>query len=89
MSKASNRSPAERDLQLENALLMEIVTQHLSHLTRDELVTRMEDLPTGTSGIAILDSLEELKRSGLVRFSGEVVEPTFAASRAAEIFEVV
>ena len=89
MSEASSSSPAERDQQLENALLMEIVNQHPGHLTQDELVTRMEDFPTGTGGIAILDSLEELNRSGLVRFSGEVVEPTFAASRAAEIFEMM
>jgi hypothetical protein len=84
MNEPSSRS----HLLLENALLMEIITQHLGYLTQDELVTRMEDSPAGTGRIAILDSLQELRRSGLVRFSGEVVEPTFAASRAAEIFEV-
>jgi hypothetical protein len=89
MSQASNRLPAERDLQLEIALLMEIISQHPNHMTQDELVTRMEDGPTGTDRIAVLDSLQDLKRSGLVRFSGEVVEPTFAALRAAMIFEVV
>jgi len=88
MNEVSSRSPAERHLLLENALLMEIITQHLGYLTQDELVTRMADDPTGTDRIAILDSLQELRRSGLVRFSGEVVEPTFAASRAAEIFDV-
>lgn len=88
MSKTSSRSPAERNLQLENALLMEIVTQHPGRLTQEELVTRMEDCPAGTDRIAILDSLQELKRSGLVRFNGEVVEPTFAALRAAVIFEL-
>jgi transcriptional regulator with XRE-family HTH domain len=39
--------------------------------------------------IAILDAFQEIKRSGLLRFNGEVVEPTFAALRAVEIFEVV
>jgi hypothetical protein len=86
VSKAISRSPAERDRQLENALLMEIVRQH--RLTQEEFVTRMGDCPAGTDRIAILDSLQELKRSGLVRFSGDVVEPTFAALQAAEIFEV-
>jgi hypothetical protein len=88
MSGTSSRSPAEWDLQLENGLLMEIVMQHPDHLTQGELVTRMEGWPTGTDRIAILDSLQELKRSGLIRINGEVVEPTFAALRAAVIFEM-
>jgi hypothetical protein len=88
MNEASSRSSADRHLSLENALLTEIITQHLGYLTQDELVMRMTDDPTGMGRIEILDSLQELKRSGLVRFSGEVVEPTFSASRAAEIFEV-
>lgn len=88
MNEAGSRLPAERHLSLENALLTEIITQHLGYLTQDELVTRMADDPTGVDRIEILDSLQELKRSGLVRFSGEVVEPTFAASRAAEIFDL-
>jgi hypothetical protein len=88
MSKTSSRSPAELDLRLENALLTEIVSQHPNHLTQEELVTRMEDCPTGTDRIAILDSLQELKRSGLIRLNGGVVEPTFAALRAAVVFEM-
>jgi hypothetical protein len=79
--------PAERAPRLESALLTEIITQDPNHLTRDELVTRMEDFPTGTDGIAILDALQELKRSGLIRFNGEVIEPTYAALRGVEIFE--
>lgn len=88
MSKASSRLPAERDLQLENALLTEIISLHPDRLTQEELVVRMEDCPTGTDSVAILDSLQELKRSGLVRLNDEVVEPTFAALRAAVIFEM-
>ena len=61
MSTADSRTPAERRLLLENALLMEIITQHLGYLTQDELLTRMADDPTGTNRIAILDSLQELK----------------------------
>jgi hypothetical protein len=46
---------------------------------------RMEDGPNGADRLAILDSLQALKRSGLVRFNGEIVEPTHAGVRAAEI----
>lgn len=86
MSKVGSRLPAERDRQRENALLKEIVRQH--RMTQEELVTRMENCPPGTDRIAILDSLQELKRSGLVRLNGGVIEPTFAALRAAEVFDV-
>lgn len=41
----------------------------------------------GADRIAILDALQELKRSGLVRFNGEAIEPTYVALRSAEIFE--
>jgi hypothetical protein len=86
IGNSSSDPPAERRLRLENSLLTEIVGLH-SHLTQEELIMRKENCPVGTDRIAILDSLHELKRSGLIRFSGEVVEPTFAALRAAEIFE--
>jgi hypothetical protein len=87
MSETSSHLPAERTLRLENALLTEIVIQHPDHLTQDELILRMEGGPKGTARIAVLDSLQELKRSGLIRLNGEVVEPTFAVLRAAEVFE--
>lgn len=88
MSETRNQLPAERSLRLENALLAEIVIQHPDHLTQDELIVRMEGGPANTTPIAVLDCLQELKRSGVIRFNGEVVEPTFAVLRAAEIFEV-
>jgi hypothetical protein len=88
MSSASGRPPAERYHQLENALLTEIISQHPDHLTQEELIMRMEGSPVGTARIAILDTLQELKRSGLIRLNGEVVEPSFAALRAAVVLEV-
>jgi hypothetical protein len=84
MSEASS-SIGERSLRLENALLNEILIQHPDHLTQDELILRMEGSPNGTDRIAVLDALQELKRSGLIRLNGEVVEPTLALLRAAEI----
>jgi hypothetical protein len=72
--------------QIEEVVLIEIIASHPEHLTSEELVVRLEDGPSNTDRVAILDSLQELKRSGLIRFNGEVVEPTHAALRAAEVF---
>lgn len=79
-------SAPEWDLWVEHALLSAIVFLHPDHLTADELVVRMDDGTNETDRIAILDVLQALKRSGLVRFNGVVVEPTYAAIRAAAIF---
>jgi hypothetical protein len=88
MCRSSSKSSEERDLWVEHALLSEIITLHPDHLTSEELVVRMEDGPSETGRIAILDSLQALKRSGLVRITGEVVEPTYAALRTAAIFQL-
>jgi hypothetical protein len=84
---SSSKSPEERDLWVEHSLLSEIITLHPNRLTSEELVVRMEDGPSQTDRVAILDTLQALRRSGLVRLNGEVVEPTYAALRAAAIFE--
>jgi hypothetical protein len=84
---SSQLSPEQNDLRVESVVLLEIVSQHPSHLTSEELVVRLEDGPDGTSRVAILDSLNALKRYGLIRFNGEIVEPTFAAIRAAAILQ--
>jgi hypothetical protein len=86
VSEPSRSSPEDRDLWVEQALLSEIIFLHPDHLTSEELVLRMEDGPNDTGRIAILDSFQALRRSGLVRLNGEVVEPTFATLRAAAIF---
>jgi hypothetical protein len=88
MCQSSSKSPEERDLWVEHSLLSEIIVLHPDHLTSEELVVRMEDGPSNTDRIAILDTLQALRRSGLVRLNGEVVEPTFAALRAAAIFQL-
>jgi hypothetical protein len=75
------------DGQIENVVLMEIVTLHPDHLTSEELVVRLENGPGGASGAAIESSIAALMRSGLARLTGEVVEPTYAALRAAEILQ--
>jgi hypothetical protein len=83
MCRSSSRPSEEWDPWVEHALLSEIITLHPDHLTAEELVVRMEDGPSETGRIAILDSLQALKRSGVVRITGEVVEPTYAALRTA------
>lgn len=56
-SAAPNRSsPEDRDLWLEQALLSEVIFLHPDHLTSEELVLKMEDGPSDTGRIAILDS---------------------------------
>jgi hypothetical protein len=86
MCQSSSKSPEERDLWVELSLLAEIIVLHPDHLTSEELAVRM-DSPR-TDRIAILDALQALRRSGLVRLNGEVVEPTFATLRAATIFQL-
>jgi hypothetical protein len=85
MCQASSKSAEERDLWLEHALLSEIIILHPGHLTSDELALRMED--RNTTQVEVLNNLQALKHSGLVRFNGEMVEPTYAAVRAGAIFQ--
>lgn len=85
MCQPSSEQSGDHDLWVEHAVLLEILTLHPDHLTSGELVVRMEDRASDTGPTTIMDSLQALKRSGLIRFNGEVVEPTFAAVRAADI----
>jgi hypothetical protein len=87
MCRPSSGQPVDRDLWVEHVVLLEIVSLHPDHLTFEELIVRLEDQASDTDRTAIMDSLQALKRSGLIRFNGDVVEPTFAAVRAAAIFE--
>jgi hypothetical protein len=61
---------------LEAGLLEEIVTLHPDRLTTEELVLLMEGR---CDGVALLDALAGLRRSGLARLRGDLVEPTYAA----------
>lgn len=88
MCQSSSKSPKERDLWVAHALLSEIIILHPDHLTSGELVVRMEDGQSETSRIAVIDALQALKRAGLVRINAEVVEPTYAALCAAEVFRL-
>lgn len=80
MSQANSKSQEEWDLWVENAVFEEIIRLHPAHLTPDELAVRMED--ANTNGVAVTDAIRALRHSGLVRLTGEVIEPTYAALRA-------
>jgi hypothetical protein len=75
-------SDQERDRQVQRMVLLEIVAWN--RLTPDELAVRLENEP---DRLAILDAVDALKRYGLVRFNGEIIEPTHAAVGAAKIFQ--
>jgi Fe2+ or Zn2+ uptake regulation protein len=77
----------ECDLWEANVVLKEIVTQDPHHLTSEELVTRLEDDVLPMDRATILDTVAGLKRSGLLRTTGNVVEPTHTALCAAAIFQ--
>jgi len=84
----TNKTPEKDKWQVEHGLLSEIIDLHPSHLTRKELVVKMKGGSSDTDRIAILDPLDELRSYGLIRLNGDVVEPTYAALCAAEIFEI-
>lgn len=73
-------SPQEHDRQIERMALLEIIALHPERLTTDELVNRLD----GTDRLAIVDAL---KRSGLARSTGEVIEPTQAAVCAVKVLQ--
>jgi hypothetical protein len=74
-----------QELQVESVLLAEINSFHPGHLTIDELVLRLEDKPSRVSRVAIQDAISALRRSGVVRVNGQVVEPTHTARRVLEL----
>lgn len=85
VSPTRSSSPEERSLKVEQTLLSEIITLP-DRMTPDELLLWMRGETSGTDRIEILDALSALKRSGLIRQNGEVIEPTYAALRADAIF---
>lgn len=78
----------EKDRQVEQDLLSEIIGLHPSHLTVEELVVKMKGGSSAEDRNAILDPLDELRSYGLIRLNGDVVEPTYAVLCAAEIFQI-
>jgi hypothetical protein len=85
MCQPSSSSPEERSLGVEQVLLSEIIAL-ADRMTPEELILWMRGESSDADRVEILDALLALKRSGLVRQNGEIIEPTRAAIRADEIF---
>lgn len=66
-------------------ILREIVELLPARPTIDEMILWIADKQGDYSAIAAKDAIAELRRFGLIRLSGEVLEPTLAAFRATEI----
>lgn len=85
ISRPISPSPEERRLTVEQTLLSEIIST-TDRLTPEELILWTRGRTDDADRIEVLDALSVLKRSGLIRQNGEVIEPTYAAVRADEIF---
>lgn len=70
--------------QFEFVALIEIVELHPSHLTPDELISRLSGRRDEKKELTA--AIRKLKGSGLLRYSGDAVAPTHAALHAAELF---
>jgi hypothetical protein len=81
----ADRDPTEiTEVEVESVILKEIIFRLPARLTYTELCLWLGD--EGVSPCMVEEGIERLRRSNLVRVSDEVVEPTFQAVRAAEIF---
>jgi hypothetical protein len=83
VAEAGGNGQPDKSLWLEATLLQEIAMFHPDRLTTDELVLLMENQRRRRDDI--LDALTSLQRSGLLRRTGEVIEPTHVALRAYEL----
>lgn len=77
------------DEQLEHAVFIEIVALHPIHPTLGELHLALSDSRAELGIHAVEDSLWSLRRFGLIRENGKVLEPTLAALHAAEVIQRV
>jgi hypothetical protein len=76
----------DNETQIERMVLQEVVTLHPDHLTRSELSLKLAVDPKDQSEVKdIAHASNSLRASGLLRYNGDVVEPTHAAVRAAEL----
>jgi hypothetical protein len=79
-------SVSDQDRLVEHAVLVVILDLHPEHLTTAELILKVADNGDHSEEEAIRQAIRDLRGSSLVRDTGDVVEPTHAAVRAAELF---
>src|SRR4029077_20820915 len=75
------------DERFEHAMLMEIIVLHPTNPTLDELHLALSGSRVELERHTVEDSIWALRRFGLVRENGRILEPTLAALRAAEIIQ--
>jgi hypothetical protein len=71
---------------VEHAVLMTILDLHPEHLTPSELVLKVAGEGDQAAREEIRQAIRDLRGSSLLRYTGDVVEPTHAAVRAGELF---
>jgi hypothetical protein len=71
---------------VEHAVLMAILELHPEHLTASELVLKVAGEGGQAEREEIRQAIRDLRGSSLLRYTGDVVEPTHAAVRAGEVF---
>jgi hypothetical protein len=89
MSEIEARLPGEEDRRRQQGILNEVlelfpVTLTVEELVRTQVTQRLGDQVAEPWEQAIT----ELRRAGLLRLSGDVVEPTLAAIRMNELLDV-
>jgi hypothetical protein len=86
MCRSSSESERERDRQVQDVVLRQIVSLHPVLLTSDELVVWLEGSPADDIGRhEIVGAIGMLKRSGLLRQCGKTLEPTLPAHCALKV----
>ncbi len=76
---------AEQDRLLEHAVLTMVLDLHPEHLTVAELVLKLARDREPYDEMQIPQAIRELRASGLLRQSEDVVRPTHAAVRMADL----
>lgn len=90
MSNDETRPPGEEDHLRRLNILCEVLQQFPATLTVEELVRTQATQRLGDQQAEPWErAITELRGDGLLRLNGEVVEPTLAAIRANELFDVI
>jgi len=89
MSEDEQRLPGEEDRRRQQGILLEVLEQFPVTLTVEELVRTQATQRLGDQGSEPWEqAITDLRRDGLLRLNGEVVEPTLAAIQANELLDM-
>jgi hypothetical protein len=83
--EAQAMSIEEEDRLLEHAVLTMILNLHPEHLTTSELILKIAGDQEPADEESIRQAIRDLKGSGLLRCTEDIVQPTHAAVRAADL----